>query len=87
VLRENVIRKPVAVDPWHILRFFPGINKGQPFDIAIIACFSCCQYQQGKAGIKIEESELPVTYTRRAHNPILPNVPWLTIVAEGLRIT
>lgn len=33
-------------------------------------------FVKGKAGIKIEESELTVTYPRRAHNPILRNVPW-----------
>ncbi len=33
-------------------------------------------FVKGKAGIKIEEGELTVTYPRRAHNPILRNVPW-----------
>lgn len=33
-------------------------------------------FVKGKAGIKIKEGELTVTYPRRAHNPILRNVPW-----------
>ena len=33
-------------------------------------------FVKGKAGITIEEGELTVTYPRRAHNPILRNVPW-----------
>lgn len=33
-------------------------------------------FVKGKAGIKIEQGELTVTYPRRAHNPILRNVPW-----------
>ncbi len=33
-------------------------------------------FVKGKAGIRVEEGELAVTYPRRAHNPILRNVPW-----------
>jgi transposase len=33
-------------------------------------------FVRGKANVKIKESEVVVTYPRRAHNPILRAVPW-----------
>lgn len=33
-------------------------------------------FVNGKASVKIRTGEITVTYTRKAHNPILRNVPW-----------